>query len=146
MRKKFKFFCMFFIKRIIGFFKKNTIEDENIKKILEALEEKSFFHYQNFYSSHKLSYKSSIRKILKYISKIFFYKHHYLLAHEDEKYFINNNDVIHCVGKKGDLFFINTEAWHCGRPLEKNGYREVIWNYIYSESLRDWTNQLFFKK
>ncbi len=274
MRKKFKFFCLFFIKRIVDLFKKNKIEEEKIKKIVEALEEKSFFHYQNFYSSHeisllkkelevavskclkentyvekdltinknryfvkdhntkeiqkyvnhptildvskffhkvfspvekttyeikkpgnfpekhslkevkddtvfyhfdrpykvlktmllledveykdgpfqivsgshKLSYKSSIKKILKYISKIFFYKHHYLLAHEDEKYFINNKDVIHCVGKKGDLFFVNTEAWHCGRPLEKNGYREVFWNYIYSENLRNWTNQLFFKK
>ena len=102
--------------------------------------------FQIVSGSHKIFYKSPIKKIIKYISKIFFYKHHYLLAHEDEKYFINNEDIIHCVGKKGDLFLINTEAWHCGRPLKKNGYREVIWNYIYSDSLKNWTSQLFFNK
>ncbi|MDC0940002.1 phytanoyl-CoA dioxygenase family protein [Candidatus Pelagibacter sp.] len=112
--------------------------------LLEDVENKDG-PFQIVSGSHKLSYKSPIRKILKYISKIFFYNHHYLLAHKDEKNFINKDDIIHCVGKKGDLYLVNTEAWHCGRPLEKNGYRKVIWNYIYSDCFKNWVKQLSFK-
>ena len=58
---------------------------------------------------------------MRYLSKIFFFRHHYLLSKEDEKYFINKEDIVYCKGNKGDLYFVNTEAWHCGRPLSASG-------------------------
>ncbi len=96
--------------------------------------------------SHKLFYKSPIKKLFRYFSKIFLYDHHYLLEHKDEKFFINDNDIISLKGNAGDLFFVNTEAWHCGRPMESDGRRAVLWNYIYGDHTTSWIKHLLSGK
>lgn len=92
--------------------------------------------------SHKLSYKSPLKKLWRYVSKVYVNDHDYLLAIEDEKHFINDNDIHSCKGKAGDLFFINTEAWHCGRRVSNSGKRVQLWNYIYGDRLSSWAKHL----
>ena len=113
--------------------------------ILEDIEDKDA-PMQLVSGSHKLMYKSPLKKLFRYISKVFLYDHHYLLAPEDEKFFINNKDVVYCKGNAGDLFFINTEAWHCGRRMSASGKRVILWNYIYGDHLSSWVKQLIFLK
>jgi ectoine hydroxylase-related dioxygenase (phytanoyl-CoA dioxygenase family) len=96
--------------------------------------------------SHKLMYKSPLRKLFKFFGKIFINDTDYLLALEDEKFFINDNDVVSCKGKVGDLFFINTEAWHCGRRVSVSGKRVQLWNYIYADHLSSWLKHLVYFK
>lgn len=113
--------------------------------ILEDISDKDG-PFQVVQGSHKIGYKSPLKKIMRYLSKIFFFRHHYLLSKEDEKYFINKEDIVYCKGNKGDLYFVNTEAWHCGRPLSASGKREVLWNYIYSDSLIPWIKHIITGK
>ena len=113
--------------------------------ILEDIEDKDG-PMQLVSGSHKLMYKSPLKKLFRYFSKVFLYHHHYLLAPEDEKFFINDNDVVYCKGNIGDLFFINTAAWHCGRRVSASGKRVVLWNYIYGDHLSSWVKHLIFLK
>ena len=39
---------------------------------------------------------------MRYLSKIFFFRHHYLLSKEDENT-INKEDIVYCKGNKGDF-------------------------------------------
>lgn len=113
--------------------------------ILEDIEDKDGPMYV-VSGSHKLFYKSPLKKLFRYFSKIFLYDHHYLLEHDDEKYFIKDEDIISLKGSAGDLFFVNTEAWHCGRPMEADGKRVVLWNYIYGDHTTSWIKHLLSGK
>lgn len=46
----------------------------------------------------------------------------------------NEKNRVRLKGKAGDLIFVNTGAWHRGSELKTNGYREVLWNYIYCQN------------
>ena len=111
--------------------------------IFEDIEDKDG-PFQIVKGSHRLMYKSPIRKLFKFFGKIFVNDTDYLLELKDEKFFINKNDVISCKGKAGDLFFVNTEAWHCGRRLSPNGKRVQLWNYIYGDQLSSWFKHLIY--
>ena len=113
--------------------------------ILEDINDKDG-PFQIVSGSHKIFYKSFLKKLLRYFGKVFLFRHHYLLEKNAEKYFINEKDVVYCKGKKGDLYFVNTEAWHCGGPLQNGGKREVLWNYIYQDSLSKWIRHIFTGK
>jgi ectoine hydroxylase-related dioxygenase (phytanoyl-CoA dioxygenase family) len=109
--------------------------------VLEDIEDKDG-PFQIVKGSHKLTYKSPFRKFFKYFAKIWLGPHHYLLDLDDEKDLINQDDVIYCKGKAGDLFFVNTEAWHTGRRLGDDGKRVMLWNYIYGDHLSTWVKHL----
>tara|TARA_A100001234_G_C12599538_1_gene374354 strand:+ start:281 stop:1135 length:855 start_codon:yes stop_codon:yes gene_type:complete len=113
--------------------------------IFEDIEDKDG-PFQIVKGSHKLMYKSPFKKLYKFFGKIFVNDSDYLLAIEDEKYFINENDVVSCKGKAGDLFFVNTEAWHCGRRVSKTGKRIQLWNYIYGDRLSSWVKHIAYFK
>ena len=105
--------------------------------IFEDIEDKDG-PFQIVKGSHKLMYKSPIKKLIKFFGKIFINDTDYLLPLDDEKFFINEDDIISCKGKAGDLFFVNTEAWHCGRRVSPTGKRIQLWNYIYGDRLSSW--------
>lgn len=113
--------------------------------IFEDIEEKDG-PFQIVKGSHKLRYKSPFKKFFKFFGKIFINDSDYLLALEDEKFFINENDVVSCKGKAGDLFFVNTEAWHCGRRVSPGGKRIQLWNYIYGDHLSSWLKHIAYFK
>jgi len=109
--------------------------------VLEDIQDKDG-PFQLVKGSHKLKYKSPLKKLFRYFAKIWLGPHHYLLDIHDEKNFINQDDVVLCKGKVGDLFFVNTEAWHTGRRLSVNGKRVVLWNYIYGDHLTTWVKYI----
>jgi hypothetical protein len=51
-----------------------------------------------------------------------------------ESIYFNTNKLTRLRGNAGDLIFINTAAWHRGPQLSLQGYREVLWNYIYGQN------------
>ena len=53
-----------------------------------------------------------------------------------------DDDVVQCKGKAGDVFVVNTEAWHTGRRLSVDGKGVMLWNYIYGDGLSTWVNHL----
>lgn len=57
----------------------------------------------------------------------------YAEPNKENRYFPLKN-INRLKGNAGDLVFVNTGAWHRGSSFSKNGYREVIWNYIYSQN------------
>lgn len=109
--------------------------------VLEDIEDKDG-PFQIVKGSHKLTYKSPFKKLFKYFAKIWLGPHHYLLDLDEEKDLINQDDVIYCKGKAGDLFFVNTEAWHTGRRLSDDGKRVMLWNYLYGDHLSTWLKHL----
>jgi hypothetical protein len=57
----------------------------------------------------------------------------YITEPKNEKFFFDHKDVFSCTGKAGDLFFIDTSAYHQGGEIQKKGCRKVLWNYMYPE-------------
>jgi hypothetical protein len=123
MFKKLAFTFLFFAKRFVGLFPKKY-DDEVVK------------------GSYKLGYKSPFKKLFRYFAKIWLGPHYYLMDLHEEKNFINQDDVVLCKGKAGDVFFVNTEAWHTGRRLSVDGKRVMLWNYIYGDRLSTWVNHI----
>lgn len=91
-----------------------------------------------FYGAKKPGWRSVLRRWKRMLQIIFSAKNSYYYATvlaEEEPEYIAPEDVVSLEGKAGDLVFVNTMAYHRGVPLQQGGYRVVLWNYIYNESV-----------
>ena len=87
--------------------------------------------------SHLISYGSwsqRLRKISKYCQQILGVKNCHKIAWNEEKNYFDKCDVVSRTGKAGDVFFVNTGAYHRGSFVDKDRVREVIWVYCYNEN------------
>lgn len=85
--------------------------------------------------SHKLGYKAPVKRLFKMMRQILGDEYSSAMTVDEEKKYFNSEDVVACTGQAGDLYFVTTMAYHKGPPLEAGGYRAVLWNYCYNESL-----------
>ena len=87
--------------------------------------------------SHLISYGSwpqRLKKYLKYFQQILGFKNCHKIAWSEEKKYFDKSDVVSLTGKAGDVFFVNTGAYHRGSFVDKDREREVIWVYCYNEN------------
>ena len=82
--------------------------------------------------SHKLFYGNMkfFKKKMKYLSSNIY--DHTFSENEEHDLSINKK-CVECVGKAGDLIFVNISAWHKGGKILDHGKRMVLWNYLYDK-------------
>ena len=90
--------------------------------------------------SHRLSYGTPFQRMRRYMKithKLSGSRSAHNIPHGREALYFDPDNIVPCTGKAGDLFFVDTGAFHRGPPLGPSGYREVVWNYLFNEySLR----------
>lgn len=84
--------------------------------------------------SHKLSYGPLVPRLKAYARKTLGIKTAHNIPREREGAFFDQRDAVQCTGKAGDLYLVNTGAYHKGLELDPGNERRLLWNYCYNEA------------
>ena len=104
--------------------------------------------FQIVKGSHRLSYgnfKMKSKKIIKYFAKLIFKRSHNIDESEYDNYF-SKKDIHTCVGNKGDVYIVNTCAYHRATNCQSGNVRKILWIYHYDYNFITRLKKLCLKK